>query len=281
MEECSDPADIEIRIGKVEPHPRHIDETGCGFWARGNQACHYLKGVGAFLVSAGRHILFEPSPGVAEESLRLSILGPALALALHQRGLFLLHASAISIDGAAVAFLGGHGWGKSTMAALFHARGFPVISDDVTAIKGEENTAVPSFPRLKLWPDAIRTLKLSPEELPQVHPDLPKRTLPLSDGFASCPVPLRRLYVLGIGETTAIEALRPAHGLEEIIRHWYGVRFGPAFFKSLDLRQHFLRAGQLANGVPVKRLQRPATLLTDPDLPEAIEKEIVQDLQHL
>ena len=272
--------DIKICLGKIEPHPRRIDKTDRGFWVRGNQACYYLRGVGAFLVSAGQHILVEPHPGVTQESLRLCILGPALALALHQRGLFILHASAISIGEAVVAFLGGHGWGKSTMAALLHARGHTVISDDVTALNLQDHTVVPSFPQLKLWPDAIRALGLSAHGLPQVHPDLEKRALRFTQGFAPCPLPLRRLYVLGIGQPVAVEELHPTQALEEIMRHWYGARFGSAFFDSLDLREHFLQTSRLVRAVPVRRLQRPATLLEDPDLPKAIEREIFQDLAH-
>ena len=275
----SEPSDITIRLGKVGLHS-HANETTRGFWVRGNQTCYYLHKVGAFLVSEGRHILVEPYPGAARKSLRLSILGPALALALHQRGFFLLHASAISIEGAVVAFLGGHGWGKSTMAALLHALGHTVVSDDVTALDLQNHTVVPSFPQLKLWPDAVRALGLSSLRLPQVHPELEKRALRFTKGFAPCPLPLRRLYVLGIGQLTAVEILRPTQALEEIICHWYGARFGPTFFNSLDFREHFLRASGLARAVPVRRLQRPTTLLDDPDLPKAIEREILTDLEN-
>ena len=274
-----DPADVRICLGKVESHPEHIDETGHGFWARENNACYYLREVGTFLVSAGKHILVEPAPGATQESIRLSILGPVLTLALHQRGLFALHASSNSIDGAAVAFLGGHCWGKSTMAAILHARGYHMLSDDVTVLNRHDNTIVPGFPQLKLWPDAIRALGLSPDELPKLHPAIEKRALRFTHGFMPYPAQLRRLYILEIGQPITIEILRPVEALEEIIRHWYGSRFGPAFFDSLDLREYFLRVSALVRAIPVRRLRRPATLLDDPGLPEAIEREILQDLK--
>ena len=257
-----------------------VDETGCGFRMQGNQACYRLEGAGAFLVSEGKDILVEPCPGVSQMALRLCMLGPALALALYQRGLFILHASAVAIDGTAVAFLGGHGWGKSTMAALLHARGYPVITDDVTAVDLDHNTVVPSFPQLKLWPEALRVLSRPAHNLPQVHPDLEKRAFRFSEGFASCPLPLQRLYVLSIGQPTAVEILQPGRMFEEIIRHWYGVRFGPPMFDALDRRAHFLQASQLTRTVPVRRLQRPATLMDDPELPRTIEENILQDLGH-
>jgi hypothetical protein len=216
---------------------------------------------------------------VAQEALRLAILGPSLALVLHQRGLFILHASAIAINGAAVAFMASHGGGKSTMAAVLRARGYTVVSDDVAAVNLDDNTVVPSFPQLKLWPSVLSTLGMLPEDLPQVHPAVEKRAFRFAEGFPDCSLPLQRLYVLAIGQPTAVEVLRPRQVFEEIMRHWYGVRFGPALFDSLDLREHFLRASRLTRMVPVRRLQRPATLFEDPNLPQAIEKAILHDIR--
>jgi hypothetical protein len=248
-------------------------------WVHGDHACYALQGVGVFLISAGKHIRVEPHEGVTEEALRLCILGPALALALLQRGFFTLHASAVSIEGGAVAFLGGHGWGKSTMAAMLRARGYPVVSDDLTTLEWGKDTVIPSFPQLKLWPDAIGALGKASHEFPQVHPDVDKRALRFTEGFAPDPLPLRRLYLLAVGHPTTIETLRPMQVFEELMRHWYGARFGPALFDALDLRAHFLRVSRLARTVPVRRLQRPSTLREDPDLGEAIERAILRDLE--
>lgn len=271
-------ADLRIAFGRIGCHP-DPDVSGCGIWARDGQACYLNLGVGAFLVSSGTEILVEPAAGVAPEALRLSILGPALALALQQRGLFLLHASAVSVNGEAVAFLGMHGFGKSTTAALLNARGHPLVSDDLLAVSVEDQTVYPSFPQLKLWPDALQTLGLRPDELPQVHPDVPKRALRLSEGFAVQPIQLRRLYVLGIGFPTLVQTLSPVEIFTEISRHWYGVRFGQAYLDSLDVRRHFLQTAHLARDVPMRRLQRPATLADDPDLPRAMEAAILKDIE--
>lgn len=274
-----DPADLRIGYGCLGSRPERT-ESGCGIQVhKNNEACYYNPGVGAFLVSSGVEILVEPEAGVAPEALRLSILGPAMALALQQRGLFLLHASAVSVHGEAVAFLGMHGFGKSTTAALLNARGHPLVSDDLLAVNVEDQTVYPSFPQLKLWPDALRMLGLPAQELPQVHPDVPKRALRLSEGFAARPIPLRRLYVLGIGFPTSVETLTSLQVFTEISRHWYGTRFGQTYLDSLDRRRHFLQTAQLARDVPMRRLQRPATLAEDPDLPTAMEAAILRDIE--
>ena len=278
-DESAGPCDVEVTFGTVEEHPQYLEDGDRGFWVRGEQACYALRDVGVFLVSAGRYICVEAHENATEEALRLCILGPVLGLALQQRGFLTLHASAVSIQGAAVAFLGGHGWGKSTMAALLQARGYPVISDDLMALEPDSNRVVPSFPQLKLWPDAAGALGHTSQELPRVHPDVDKRALRFSEGFVRDPSPLRRLYLLAVGETTAIETIPPAQVFEELMRHWYGSRFGPALLKSLDLRGHFLRVSNLASTVGLRRLQRPATLLDDLVLGETIEKAILEDLE--
>src|SRR5205085_11497996 len=92
---------------------------------------------GAFLMRAGREIVVDPAEGVSGDVLRLYLLGPVLALALHQRGWLMLHASAVAMGQQAVAFLGGSGWGKSTMAGVLHQRGHALVADDFVAVPAE------------------------------------------------------------------------------------------------------------------------------------------------
>jgi hypothetical protein len=106
-------SEVLVHLGPVAPRPGTQTPGGFGFWASGDEACHYLENVGAFLARGGHEIVVDPAPGVDDRVLRLSILGPALALILHQRGLLVLHASVVARDGDAVAFLGDNGWGKS------------------------------------------------------------------------------------------------------------------------------------------------------------------------
>ena len=77
-------------------------------------------GAATFLIRGGREIVIDAAPGVEQRLIRLFLLGPALALLLHQRRFLVLHASAVMIDGAAVAFVAEKGMGKSTLAAALH-----------------------------------------------------------------------------------------------------------------------------------------------------------------
>lgn len=275
----SGPIDVTIRLGKVDSLPDALDERGAGFWVADGQACHYRKEAGAFLANRGTELLVDPNPTAAPEVVRLSILGPGLGLILQQRGIFALHASAVVMDGAAVVFLGQNGAGKSTMAALMHARGHRLLADDVTPIDIAEDgiRVVPSFPQIKLWPDSANVVG-SAEQMPVLHPAYDKRALRPAVGFSSEPVALRRLYVLLRGDAISLQPLSPLAGVQFLMTCWYGARFGGAFARAIDQRAHFISCTRLAKSVAMGGLRRPATLGTDPDLAARLEAVLLEDL---
>ncbi|NNC11893.1 hypothetical protein HII28_08375 [Planctomonas sp. JC2975] len=60
--------------------------------------------------------------------------GALLAWQLYMRGSLVLHASAVQVGDRAIAFVGGSGRGKSTMATLMCAAGARIITDDLLRI---------------------------------------------------------------------------------------------------------------------------------------------------
>lgn len=146
--------DVDIEIGAVaapaEPGLElAVDETG---------ATLTIEGVARYRVAAGSRIIVQPEAGAAEANVRLFLLGSAMGALLHQRGLLPLHASAVEVDGRAIAFIGPSGAGKSTLAAAFHDRGYRVIADDVCVIGFDgdgQAFAYPGIPRLRLWEEAL------------------------------------------------------------------------------------------------------------------------------
>src|SRR3954447_15177733 len=124
--------EVSIRFGCVYPMlPEIAEKDWCRYSLSSSEDYLFWQGIGAFLVRGGCEIVVDPYPGVDERVLRLLVLGPVLAVLLHQRGRLLLHASAVAVDNEAVLFLGSAGWGKSTMAATLHARGHSLVTDDI------------------------------------------------------------------------------------------------------------------------------------------------------
>src|SRR2546429_8443160 len=143
------PPDLVIRFGKVDWKPPRDDYSVVKI-TRSKMFFHW-KGTGTFLAQKGSEIVIDPLPDAAPDVLRLFTLGAVLAGVLHQRGLLLLHASAVEVGGSALAFIGEKGWGKSTIAALMQGRGHRPIADDIVALKVDKQNAirvVPGFPQL-------------------------------------------------------------------------------------------------------------------------------------
>jgi len=255
-------ADVVFRLGKVDGADlKRLDETR-SFKATPAEAYYHLEGVGKFRVCEGREVVIEPSSTAEERTLRLCLLGPIVALILHQRGQLVLHASTVDIAGDAVSFMGGQGWGKSTLAAALHVRGHRMLADDVTAIQMNSSVAmaVPAYPQLKLWPNSIVALGHTPEELPVLHPDFTKRAFRITSGFPVAPSPLKRIYVIAVGRRLEVESLSPQESLVELLRHSYAARFGNHLIDATGMGAHFKHCARLAQNTSVFRFRRPASL---------------------
>ncbi|HEX2724887.1 MAG TPA: hypothetical protein VHN20_03595, partial [Beijerinckiaceae bacterium] len=147
--------------------------------ARGDGGAHagYLleiPDVARFRIDQGQRITVEQADGSDPRDVRLFLLGSAMGIALHQRGMLPLHANAVVIGAAAVAFTGASGMGKSTLAAWFHDRGCRLLADDVVVIGlGESGPlAYPGLPRLRLRRDALLASgRRAEDHQPSYRPD--------------------------------------------------------------------------------------------------------------
>jgi hypothetical protein len=274
-------ADVVVRMGRVDRVPSVEDGTGAGFWATTEEACHFQEDVGAFLVRGGREIIIDAAPGVEERVLRMSLLGPALGLLLHQKGRVVLHASAVEVADSAVAFMGARGWGKSALAAALYARGYRIVADDVTAIEVSAGcpTVFPGFPQLKLWPEVVASLGEDPEALPRLHPLFEKRARYVSSGFSHRALPLRCIYVLAEGPAMEIEPIPPQERVIQLLRHWYGARFGDGLLQAEGAApSHFLQCARFASTVTIRRLKRPRSLPPLLDLARMVENDLAHNV---
>jgi hypothetical protein len=265
-------ADVIVRVGYVDAAPAEASGEALLIRPHGDVVCLYLRATGACCVREGREVIVDPHPGVDERLLMLLMLGPALAAVLRQRGRPLFHASAVAIDGRAVAFLAASGGGKSTVAAAFHAAGHAVVNDDVLAVglDGPVPITIPGVPRIKLYPDVAAHLGLDVTALPVVQPWIGKLGLAADGRFAAGPVPLARFYVLDDADALAIVPLAPTDALVETLRHSYGARS----FGMLSAPEHFRQCATVAARVSTRRLRRPRSLAGLAGLVRAVEQDV-------
>lgn len=266
-----------VRRGRLGGLPARAVEEGYSSTVAG-EAHLYWTGVGAFRVRDGREIVVDPASEVDEGVYRHYVPGPVLAVLLQQRGFLILHASSVSIRGEAIAFLGPKGWGKSTTAAALHARGHPLVADDVTAVRTDGTgppMVSPGFPQLKLWPESVASLGENPEKLPRLHPDFQKRTRPAAEGFLPSCLPLRRVYLLGVLDEAEegqrrIEPLGPQRALIELVRH----TFGSEALIAVGESPHFFQCADVVNRVSFGHLKRPWALSKLPGVADLIEEDL-------
>ena len=114
------------------------------------------------------------------------------------RGDAALHAAAVEVDGQAVVLAAPGSFGKTTLAAAFHAAGHRLLSEDTTCIRGAEAPlVVPGPAMLRLRHDVAEQLEI-PNATPvgTVEDDRVHLALdPAVRGDCS-PVPLRAIVLL-------------------------------------------------------------------------------------
>ena len=157
----------------------------------------FFDDTGRFDVSAdGSVITWYRPPGAVLESAQADITSRVLALALHASGIFTLHASAVSIEGAGISFLAPKLHGKSTLCSALVLAGARALSDDTVPVRlGKEPLLSPGLPRLRLWTDAAaRLFGVEQEESSTLRKHLMSRLEDTQVETRS--VPFRAAYVL-------------------------------------------------------------------------------------
>jgi len=264
---------VHIGWGSVPESLAHTKASGVLFQAAPERFLLRLDHA-RFLVTNGSEIRIERLAG-NDPQLRVFLLGSCFGALLHQRGLLVLHASAIRTPRGAVLFAGSSGSGKSTTLGKLLQRGYPSLSDDLAAIhpNGSGRLVVePGIPRLRLWPDSVRRLGHTPDQLQREQPGLEKCVLP-TPNFAPAPVPLYRIYVLQddpLAKQIRLEPLDPPRAFNALLRQTYR----PRYLKGLDMgASHFNLASAAAVQALVVRVSRPSR----PFLLEALADQLETD----
>lgn len=218
------PADAEIRLGRLQSNgsaqlaPQPVD----------GGATFSIPEVASYAVLHGQRIIVDPAEGADPRNVRLYLLGSAMGLLLHQRGLLPLHANAVEINGRAIAFMGPSGAGKSTLAAWLHDQGLRVVADDVCAVRFDEASrpkVSQGLPRLRLWKSALEATGRDVDGFQRSYAgddEWDKFDVPLQlAGELAEALHLAAIYVLASGDRLDIEPLRGVAAAEAIFANTY------------------------------------------------------------
>lgn len=199
----------------------------------------------------GQRVLCRPVPGTADGTIQHLFLNHVLPLARSRAGTLMLHASAVAISEASVAFLGASGSGKSTLAASFATSGMHFLTDDGLQLEldtpGGVLQALPSHPSIRLREDSqLALVGRTPFLAPAVEYASKARLL-VQAGLSFCEKarPLQALYFLGAGDErgVSIRPLSSRMALMELVRN--------SFLLGIDEREtlarHFDELTAIAN----------------------------------
>lgn len=209
------PAHIRIRFGEV---PEHLDSpTLVGPAFEADHSSFLLRSPQLrCLVSDGREVTVDALRDADAATLQTFVLGAPLAALCYQRGLVPLSATAVEVDGAAVAFVGASGSGKSTLGAFLTRRGYALLSDDLLPVMTEPQPVALGYRRrLRLWRDVLDLMGLDHRQLAGDRPGIQRYRLD-PPKTAEGPLPLRRLYMLGAWPDAPPDNFEPLRRLDAI-----------------------------------------------------------------
>jgi hypothetical protein len=249
--------DVYVRLGSVPSEFHGAESAGVCFQAAPGRLLLNVVQVGRFLISDGKEIVVDAALGADPGMVFLLLFGSAFGALLHQRGAFVLHASAIATQHGAVVFAGASGTGKSTLAGAFYQRGFPVLADDVCVIdSGDCPVVIPANALLLLWSDVVDRLGLSGQNLRPARLGLAKFVLPLAERVEIAPTPLHAVYILEPVGSECISIV-PIHGLNRIKTLSLNI-YRPLFALGTGAGgQCFKQIGEVARQAKVASLRRP------------------------
>lgn len=165
-----DSADLRVTAGEVSrilPDAELRD----GAFDMTPTSCLYRGGVRSarFLGENGDTIIFRKNGRCEDDFFWHHLLYPVMAAVLWQRGLFVLHASSVISPHGAVLVTGESGAGKSTTVARLLTEGWPLQTDDVSALcPGADGVleVMPGARRVHLHEDSAAQLGLDTQGLP-------------------------------------------------------------------------------------------------------------------
>lgn len=270
-------ADITVRRGGDAARFRGGDPISrCRFDNQGMDAQIGWKAVGALTIRNGDTLLFNSIEG-SDDLLKLAVQGVGLAILLHQRGLTVFHATAVEVDGVAVAIAGSKGAGKSTTAAALVARGHRLISDDVLAIDAE-GYALPGWPEIKLFRHvADASLRTPGHAMRHMGLNIDKWACATPDRFSPVPRRLGRFFFPKPGTDVRLEDLPYQVRLTELMANTYVARFGDALLSGRRAATHLTACAGLLSKAKASYLRRPKNLHRLDDIARVIEQDLEAD----
>jgi hypothetical protein len=267
--------DITIKYGIIPDEIIDAKIKGVRYQAGPGEFLLKVDNVAKYYVTGGSDITIEPDPKAYDQEIFLFLMGSAMGALLHQRSILPLHGSSINIGGKGVIFAGPSSVGKSTLAAGFHKKGYPLLADDVcaiTALNGNLPQIIPGFPLLKLWGDTLQKIDKDHIGLERVRPDqnYEKYFFPFSNPDNER-VTVKSFFLLETTNTDEFNITRMTgeKKIDPLLENTYR----PRFLEGLGGKKaHFMQCAAVAGNAEVFKVTRPKKGFKLNDLMAFVEK---------
>lgn len=269
-------SDVEISLGEVN-FPISGDIKGFNYIKDHEEVYLWWEDIGKVKISNGSKITVDLSYN-SESSDKMSVvpflLGSVMSILLHQRGFLVLHGSAVKINDYVVAFLGYKGLGKSTIAINLYKKGYPLVTDDILAIKFDNEglpVVYPSYPHVRLSKDSFVYMVDNTNSMTPICTLLDKIFCDTSRGFLSKSIKLKKIYVLESSDEIRISILKSQKNLINIIRH----SFANKIFDNIDQAKNLTQCANLVNKISFRRLEVSHSFKNLPNLINLVEEDFI------
>lgn len=273
--------DVDVRWGDDTreshdfPPGEVIAEYGDGettwYIAAATDAGYVLRfsGCGEFVISADlSEVVVRRDADGRSDLLPILLAGAVSAFLLALRGVTVLHASAVAVDGVAIAFVGRSGQGKSTLATLMCLAGAELVTDDLLAVDpGPPVTCVGGASELRLREAAAHLADAQPDRPSRLTADdrrafapKPAPTGPLSLAAIVIPSPSRTAVKVELRRLSPSDALFSVMAFPRI----HGWRHPDV------LTRQFTTLANIANRLPVYHATIPWGPPFGPDVATAL-----------
>jgi hypothetical protein len=277
--------DIEVLAGDAALFEERLTNvTLHSSWAQAHRLAGrwvYARLEGMFdvlLNPDGSRIFFRPLGELSMASFETHLLGLLMKAVLIKKNIHSLHASAVVVEGKAIAFLGLNGFGKSSLAASFVSAGYLLLTDDVLRLDddGGRIWAYPGPSCLKLVPDSSLRLEGASAGTP-MDPGADKWLFTVAKGLqCNRRAPLAAIYcVAGLekareAKQISIEALDAREALTEVL--WGTNR--DRIVEPDRATNPFNAAKRIVGAVPLRRLAYPWALAKLPQVRTAVLEDV-------
>ncbi len=178
-----------------------------------------------YIAPTERKVVCTPNIGVSNATINHLFLNQVKPLVLSLEGKIVLHASAIEMNGDAVAFAAPTGQGKSTLAASFAMSGNPFLTDDSLILEKSENAGYlvqPSHPSVRLWSDSRQHLISKEMKWAPDTQYTSKIRVPAADGipYYDQICALKAIYILDANhDAVTIEPIASQEAIIQMVSH--------------------------------------------------------------